>query len=113
MKDPLQTHKKSKLRFLSPLELLVITGILILKEEASPNAIKREIQLHTGEKVAETSIYFSLNKLRDKELIGWKVVGDPSRPRRIFTLTEKGRKLYRRTKHVLQSLFNLEELNQP
>lgn len=110
------THpKKFRLRLLNPLELLTIASIIALKEEAYPSSIKKQIQIHTGEKIPDTSIYLAVNKLRDNDYLSWKIVDKEqnghNRPKRIYTVTEKGKRLYRRSKGAMLKMFSLEELS--
>ena len=81
-------------QYLGEFEQLVLLAILRLSSEAHGVGIARELETHAGRHVSRGSLYTTLDRLEQKQLVRWKIVpgGDERArlPRRLYTVTARG-----------------------
>ena len=80
--------------FLGQFEQLVLTAILVLREDAYGVTIRQEITRRTGREVAIGAVYATLSRLEEKGLVAY-TLSDPvpvpgGRTRKHFALTPAG-----------------------
>ncbi len=79
---------------LGELEQLILLAIAALDNDASGVEISRELERSAGRKVSKGALYTTLERLRKKGLLDWKVAESASTgsglPRRQFSVTEEG-----------------------
>ena len=80
--------------YLGEFEQLVLLAILRLASEAHGVGIARELETQAGRRVSRGSLYTTLDRLEQKQLVRWKIVpGGDERgrlPRRLYSVTARG-----------------------
>lgn len=94
---------------LGEFEHMVLLAILRLEADAYAPAILAEIEDRTGRPASRGSIYVTLDRLEDKELLRSEMQsGPPARgghPRRQLHLTPEGLEALRETREALLSMW--------
>ena len=90
------------------LEHLILLAILALGPQASALRIRERLN-DEGRSVTRGALYRSLDRLGDKELIGWELL-DPTEARgghakRIYTVSEPGMEILRERRATLERLW--------
>jgi len=104
-------------RYVGEFEQLVLLAILRLGADAHGVAIARELEAQAGRVVSRGSLYTTLDRLEQKQLVRWKIApgGDERArlPRRVYTLTARGlasiraaQRAFRRMSAGLDRLLN-------
>ena len=99
---------------LGELEMMVLLAVLRLGDEAYGTAIMEEIERRTRRDVARGSVYVTLDRLEQKELVTSRL-GDPSpvrggRAKRFFRMRPAG---VRALKQTLADLGSMQEGLEP
>ncbi len=84
---------------LGEFELLMLLAVLRLAEDASPPAVRAEIERRARRSVQRGAIYVTLDRLEVKGLLGSRVVGPEGadgRSRRVYRATTRGMRAVRR-----------------
>ena len=80
--------------YLGEFEQIVLLAILRLGRDANGVAIARDLEAQAGRAVSRSSLYTTLDRMEQKQLVRWKIgVGGEERgrlPRRVYTLTARG-----------------------
>jgi len=99
---------------LGEFEVVVLMAALHLGREAYGSAILDEIEARTGRRVSRGSVYITLDRLEDKELLESRLEGaTPSRggrSKRVFRVTAAGIKA---VKHSLSVLVRMHKGLEP
>jgi DNA-binding PadR family transcriptional regulator len=95
---------------LSNFELMVMLVLIRLGDEAYGVPISKEIAQQSGRDVPVGSVYATLERLEEKELVKSEV-GEPTperggRAKRYFAVTGKGMRVIRETRQTLVKLWN-------
>ena len=101
--------------YLGEFEQLVLLAILRLAADAHGVAIARELEAQAGRTVSRSSLYTTLDRLEQKQLVRWKVaLGGEERarlPRRVYSLTARGLASIRAAHRVFRKMaIGLEDL---
>jgi DNA-binding PadR family transcriptional regulator len=101
--------------YLGEFEQLVLLAIMRLASDANGVAIGRELEAQAGRAVSRSSLYTTLDRLEQKQLVRWKIaVGGEERgrlPRRVYTLTARGLSSIRAAQRVFRNMsVGLERL---
>jgi DNA-binding PadR family transcriptional regulator len=98
---------------LGEFEVLVMMAVLRLGDDASPAAVRAEIERRAKRLVARGAVYVTLDRLGAKKLLVSRTVTDAARARRSYRVTPKGVRAVRRAlaaveqmRHGLESLLN-------
>jgi PadR family transcriptional regulator len=98
---------------LGEFEVLVIMAVLHLGDDASPPAVRAEIERRAKRPVARGAVYVTLDRLEAKKLLGSRVAVGAARARRYYRVAPKGLRAVRRAleaveqmRHGLESLLN-------
>lgn len=99
----------SKRGYLGSFELMVMSALIRVGENAYGVPILREIEERSGREVAIGSVYATLERLEDKGLVSSNL-GEPTperggRAKRCFRVTAKGLREFRETQAVLKRLW--------
>ena len=90
---------------LGEFEVVVIMAALHLGREAYGSAILDEIEARTGRRVSRGSVYITLDRLEDKELLESRLEeaspGRGGRSKRLFRVTAAGIKAVKHSLNVL------------
>jgi len=103
--------------YLGEFEQLVLLAILRLGGDAHGVGIGRELEAQAGRVVSRGSLYTTLDRLEQKQLVRWKIApGGEERgrlPRRVYALSARGltsiraaQRAFRRMSDGLDSLLN-------
>jgi PadR family transcriptional regulator PadR len=91
-------------------ELLVVLAILRQGDTPYANHVRRDLVTNAKRRVTRGALYRTLDRLRDKGLIGWKI--EPSTaveraglPMRRLHVTEKGIETVRASRAILLDFF--------
>ena len=80
--------------YLGEFEQLVLLAILRLGSDAHGVGIGRELEAQAGRAVSRGSLYTTLDRLEQKQLLRWKILpGGDERgrlPRRLYSVTARG-----------------------
>ncbi len=95
---------------LGSFELMVILALIRLGEDAYGVPISREIEGRSGREVALGSVYATLERLEEKDLVSSEL-GEPTperggRAKRYFRITAKGLREVRATRRALKRLWH-------
>ena len=101
--------------YLGEFEQLVLLAILRLGADAHGVGIGRELEAQAGRAVSRSSLYTTLDRLEQKQLVRWKIaVGGEERgrlPRRVYGLTARGLASIRAAQRVFRNMTDgLERL---
>jgi len=101
--------------YLGEFEQLVLLAIMRLGADANGVAIGRELEAQAGRAVSRSSLYTTLDRLEQKQLVRWKIaVGGEERarlPRRVYTLSARGLVSIRAAQRVFRNMtVGLEDL---
>lgn len=95
---------------LGEFEQQVLLVILRLGRESYSVPIVAELERHTGREVATAAVYIALRRLEKKGLLTSRFegpgVGESSRPRRYFALTEQAMEPLRASRKAYLSLWD-------
>jgi DNA-binding PadR family transcriptional regulator len=95
--------------FLGDFEHVVLLALLRLGAEAYGTTIRREIELHTGRSVSVGALYTTLDRFERHGYVS-STLADPTpqrggRAKRYFEVTAAGEKALRRSRDVLQRMW--------
>jgi PadR family transcriptional regulator, regulatory protein PadR len=95
--------------FLSELELMILSAVIALGDEAYGVPIAAKIEKQRGREVALGGVYAALERLESKGLVE-SSVGEPTperggRAKRYFRITKRGVHQVRETRRVLTKLW--------
>jgi DNA-binding PadR family transcriptional regulator len=97
-------------KYLGELEQMILLAVLRLGEEAFAVGIMGELDREVGRKVSRGSLYKTLDRLRQKGLVRWRIEdGTPERggkPRRLFTVTPAGVAALEDSREALLNLWD-------
>ena len=101
--------------FVGEFEQLVLLSLLGLGEKAYALPLRKRLNEITGRPVSRGALYRTLDRLEQKEFLGWELEdAGPRRgghPRRRFTVTPRGVAALRASRNTLVELWDgLEEL---
>ncbi|HEV3037423.1 MAG TPA: PadR family transcriptional regulator [Candidatus Angelobacter sp.] len=103
--------------YLGDFELMVLLALMRLGEDAYGVPISREIEQQCGREVALGSVYATLERMEEKELVS-SGMGEPTSERggkakRYFRITNKGLREVRKTREALIKMWRgLPELEE-
>ncbi len=93
---------------LGEFEVLILLAILRLDGDASPPAVRTEIERRAGRPVQRGAVYVTLDRLETKGLLVSRVdtaTGTgPGRPRRVYRVPPKGLRAVRRALHAVEQM---------
>ena len=96
--------------YLGEFELMVLLALIRLGDDAYGVPISREIEARTGREVALGSVYASLERLQEKDLVtsqlGEATAERGGRAKRYFRLTDGGLAAVRETQRSLVNLWS-------
>lgn len=96
--------------YLGELEQMILLAVLRLGEGAYAVAVMNELDGQVGRKVSRGSLYKTLDRLREKDLVRWRTEdGTPERggrARRLFAVTPGGIEALRESREVLLTLWD-------
>jgi DNA-binding PadR family transcriptional regulator len=99
---------------LGEFEVVVLLAVLHLREDAFGSAVRDEIERRSGRAVSRGSVYITLDRLEEKELLGSRLAEASAsrggRPKRFFRVTAAGRKS---VKHSLAMLSRMHRGLEP
>ncbi|MEE8584290.1 MAG: helix-turn-helix transcriptional regulator [Acidobacteriota bacterium] len=103
----------NKVSFLGELEQMVLLAVLRLGDEAYSMAVRTEIRLCAGRRVARGAVYITLDRLVKKGCLSSRL-GDPlpergGRARRYFALTPPGKAALTASRQALLKLWEGHE----
>ncbi|HEV2988918.1 MAG TPA: PadR family transcriptional regulator [Candidatus Angelobacter sp.] len=95
--------------YLGDFELMVLLALMRLGEDAYGVPIAREIEQQCGREVALGSVYATLERMEQKELVS-SSLGEPTSERggkakRYFRITNKGKREVRKTREALIKMW--------
>ena len=101
--------------FLGEFEHIVLLAVARLGDAAYGMAIRQEIEDRAGRPIAIGSVYAALDRMERKGYLG-SVVGDPTpvrggRAKRFYTLEAPGAEALRRSRKVLEGLWDGLEID--
>jgi DNA-binding PadR family transcriptional regulator len=101
--------------YLGEFEQLVLLAIMRLAADANGVSIARELEAQAGRAVSRSSLYTTLDRLEQKQIVRWRVaVGGEERgrlPRRVYSLTARGLASIRAAQRVFRKMtVGLEDL---
>jgi DNA-binding PadR family transcriptional regulator len=101
--------------YLGEFEQIVLLAIMRLGGDANGVSIGRELEAQARRAVSRSSLYTTLDRLEQKQLVRWKVaLGGEERgrlPRRVYTLTARGLASIRAAQRVFRRMtVGLEDL---
>ena len=96
---------------LGEFELLVLLSILRNGAEPYANRVRDDLEEEAGRSVTRGALYRTLDRLREKGLLEWELVGSeiPERgghPMRRLLVTDEGRAAVRNTRDILATFFD-------
>jgi DNA-binding PadR family transcriptional regulator len=98
----------SPAHYLGEFEQLVLLAILRLGADAHGVGIGRELEAQAGRIVSRGSLYTTLDRLEQKQLVRWKIApGGDERgrlPRRVYTLSARGVSSIRAAQQVFRRM---------
>src|SRR5262245_43477336 len=99
----------AKREFIGGFELLVLSALIHLGDEAYGVPIAEAIAENSGRDVAQGSVYITLDRLARKGFVTWRM-GEPTaerggRAKTYFRITAKGLREVRRTRQTLIALW--------
>jgi PadR family transcriptional regulator PadR len=102
-------EEMSRRGYLGEFELMVMLALIRLGDDAYGVPISREIEVSSGREVSLGSVYATLERLEEKDLVSSRL-GDPTperggRAKRYFQVTPKGSREIRKTRRALVSLW--------
>lgn len=101
--------------YLGEFEQLVLLAIMRLAGDATGVAIGRELEAQAGRAVSRSSLYKTLDRMEQKQLVRWKIaLGGDERgrlPHRVYTLSARGLVSIRAAQRVFRRMtVGLEDM---
>ncbi len=97
--------------FLGELEELILTMVLILKDDAYGNTIVKAIKEHQGREISLSSVHVTLYRLEEKKFLdsyfGGATKERGGRKKRYFKITNAGKALLQEMKDARTNLWKL------
>jgi DNA-binding PadR family transcriptional regulator len=95
--------------FLGEFEQRVLLAVLRCGDQAFALDVRREIEGTTGQAVSRGAFYTTLDRLAEKDLVGWTLVpGGPARdgqPQRLIRVTAEGIQALRASRRALERMW--------
>ena len=96
--------------FIGEFEQLVLLNLLQLGDEAYALPLRQRLSDVTGRKVARGALYRTLERLEQKDLVGWELEEDLPRrgvhPRRRYAVTAEGLATLKVSREALLELWS-------